>query len=397
MFHQLVSHNPDLARLVEKGYALGFDSGYLIVRDLPYLDAQGALQTGAIVSKYNSLDGDRIAPDDHQVFFAGSAPYNIDQTPVGNLGGGPTTLALSSDSADVVVQRSFSNKKIVNGAMVPYEDFFEKIGAYVAQICGPAIDRYGANPLTFRAVHHVEDSVFCFDDTLTSRAEITDLASHLKEDVIAIIGLGGTGAYVLDFLVRTPAKEIRSFDADLYHVHNGYRSPGRVRKSEFDKRKSRVYELRYKNFRRGLVFKNKFIDASSAAEFEGVTFAFVCVDKGTSRAGIIDLLIELKIPFIDVGMGLYRTGEPIDGIIRTTYFSSDNALAVLNENLVDTADDPNDIYKTNIQIGELNALNAAIAVLRFKQLRDFYFDQLPHAYNSLFSLGDMKILHHPNE
>lgn len=394
MFHQLVSHNPDLARLLEKGYALGFDSGYLIVRDIPYLDAAGALKTGAIVSKYTSVDGDRIAPDDHQILFAGSMPHNVDGTPVRNLGGGGHTLHLPN-SPDVVVERSFSNKKIENGTMVPYVDFFEKIENYVAQIAGPAIERFGANPLTFRAVHHVADSVFCFDDTLTSRAEITDLAGRLKEDVIAIIGLGGTGAYILDFMVRTPVKEIRGFDADVYHVHNGYRSPGRLRKAEFDKPKARVYELRYKNFRKGLHFRTKFIDASSAADLEGVTFAFVCVDKGTSRAGIMDLLGQMNIPFIDVGMGLFRTGEPIDGMVRTTYFPPDRASQIRDENLVATADDPDDIYKTNIQIGELNALNAAIAVLRFKQIRGFYFDESPDVYHSIFSLGNAKIQHHP--
>jgi hypothetical protein len=43
---------------------------------------------------------------------------------------------------------------------------------------------------------------------------------------------------------------------------------------------------------------------------EGVTFAFVCVDRGSARAGIFDLLISRGIPFIDVGMGLvdYRIG-----------------------------------------------------------------------------------------
>ena len=35
-------------------------------------------------------------------------------------------------------------------------------------------------------------------------------------------------------------------------------------------------------------------------------------------------------------------------------------------------DDPDDIYRRNVQISELNALNAAIAVVRYKQLIGFY-------------------------
>ena len=41
----------------------------------------------------------------------------------------------------------------------------------------------------------------------------------------------------------------------------------------------------------------KFIDDSCAADLDGVTFAFVCVDKGSSRSGIFDLLILLSISY----------------------------------------------------------------------------------------------------
>jgi hypothetical protein len=51
VFHQLVSHNDDLRRLVEKGYAVAIDGGYLVIRDIPYLDPLKALRTGAIVAK----------------------------------------------------------------------------------------------------------------------------------------------------------------------------------------------------------------------------------------------------------------------------------------------------------------------------------------------------------
>ena len=41
MSQTLVSRNDDLRRLVEKGYAVGFDSNYLIVRDIPYKAVDG--------------------------------------------------------------------------------------------------------------------------------------------------------------------------------------------------------------------------------------------------------------------------------------------------------------------------------------------------------------------
>ena len=387
MFQKLVNHNDDLRRLVEKGYAVAFDSNHLVVRDIPYLDSEGELQVGAIVAKLEFIDQERATQTDHQIYFAGSAPYGLDRKPIPNLGGGPTSVTLSEACSDVAVQRSFSNKPKVTGR---FADFFDKIESYVAIISGPAIEAYGVTPYTFRVVEHVPtDSVFKFHDTLTTRAEITDLASKFKDDVIAIIGLGGTGAHLLDFIAKTPVREIRAFDLDPFHVHNAFRSPGRLEPSELGKSKAEVYGRRYENFRKGLSVTPAFIDASCHDEMDGVTFAFVCVDKGSSRAGIFDLLISKGIPFIDVGMGLNRKRGPINGLLRTTYYSAEHGQEVRQKDLAPLTDYSDDIYRANIQISELNALNACLAVIRFKQLRGFYLEDIPY-YQLLIEVGDLK-------
>ena len=348
MYQKLVSHNEDIERLVEKGYAVAFDSNYLIIRDIPYLDSQRQLQIGAIVTKLVFIDNERVTQDDHQVFFAGSVPHNLDGTPIPNLAGGPTQLALSPASSDVVVQRSFSNKPRIGGK---FRDFFEKIESYVNIISGPAIELCKANPHTFRVVEEmVSDSVFKFHDTLTSRAEIADLSAKFKNDVIAVIGLGGTGVYVLDFLVKTPVREIRAFDRDPFHVHNAFRSPGRLETAEFGKTKAEVYHSRYDNFRTGISVEPKLIDSSCSDNLNGVTFAFVCVDKGSSRSGIFDLLISKGIPFIDVGMGLNRKNDSLNGMLRATYYSVEHGQKVREKGLAEEADSQNDLYRTNIKL-----------------------------------------------
>lgn len=234
------------------------------------------------------------------------------------------------------------------------------------------MEMYGANPLTFGVDSDTaSDSVFKFRDTLTSRAEIGDLASKFKEEVIAIIGLGGTGAYLLDFFVKTPVREIRAFDRDAFHVHNAFRSPGRLEESELGGSKAETYRSRYESFREGLIVSRKFVDRSSISDFVGVTFAFVCVDKGSARSEIFDLLIDLRIPFIDVGMGLKRNDAGLSGAVRATYFSAENATSVRNLQLAETSDKPDDIYRANVQIAELNALNASLAMIRYKQVRGF--------------------------
>jgi ThiF family len=385
LLQKLASHNDDIRRLIEKGYAVAVDSNCLIVRDVPYLDANRSLQLGAIVAKLEFIDQHRVTQSDHQVWFAGSVPHNLDGKPIGNLGGGPTQLQLSC--ADVVVQRSFSNKPRSGR----FADFFEKIESYVAIISGPAIELHGQSPYTFRQVEGQEpDSVFKYRDTLTSLAEISELSARFHNDVVAVIGLGGTGAYLLDLLVKTPVRAIRGFDRDALHVHNAFRSPGRLDDREIGLTKAAVYHSRYDNFRHGLSLHPKDIDRTSAEELDGVTFAFVCVDKGSSRAEIFDVLIAKGIPFIDVGVGLNRTQGALNGLIRCTYYPTEQAAAIRERNLAPLTDGPDDIYRTQIQIAELNALNACLAVIRFKQLRGFYVEELA-ANHLLFGIGDMKL------
>ena len=385
MFHELASHNEDINRLLEIGYAITEDHGYLVIRDIPYLDNNGVQQNGAIVTKLVDVDGKKVKQDDHQIFFAGSHPHHIDGTPITGLAGGVTQLPLTA-SPDVAVQRSFSNKPD-RGYFI---DFFEKVESYVGIISGPAVEKYGATPYTFRLVEETpSQSVFKFRDTLTSRAQIVDLSSKFADDIVAVIGLGGTGSYVLDFLVKTPVKQIRGFDLDDFHIHTAYRSPGRLQQTELGTKKAAVYQSRYENFREGLLLESRYIDAHSDENLRGVTFAFVCVDKGTSRAGIFDLLIANRIPFIDVGMGLNRKRGPINGILRATYYPAEDAERLRKMELADIADHPDDEYRVQIQISELNALNAALAVIKFKQIRGFYFEEQP--LNSLvLEVGDIK-------
>lgn len=389
MFRKLVSRNPDLGRLVERGYAIAFDSNCLVVRDIPYLDRHGALQSGAIVAKLVFIDEERVQQDDHQIYFAGVRPHQLDGSPILNLGGGETTIQLSNKCADVVVQRSFSNKPMPQGC---FPDFYAKIESYMSIISGPAIERYPtATPFTYRAVEAFEpDAIFKLQDTLTSRAQIGDLNAGFAGETVAVIGLGGTGAYLLDLLVKTPVPNIRAFDGDTYHVHTAFRSPGRFAKEELRTAKATVYGDRYENFRHGLTVEATYIDEATADRLDGVTFAFVCVDKGSSRAGIFDVLISRNIPFIDVGMGLSRKHGPIGGMLRATYYPVDEGAAMRDRKLADLSDAADDIYRSNIQIGELNALNACLAVIRYKQVRGLYQDTEGYRH-MLFGIDDLTI------
>lgn len=134
----------------------------------------------------------------------------------------------------------------------------------------------------------------------------------------------------------------------------------------------------------------KYVDESCIEDLKGVTFAFVCVDKGSSRKGIFDLLMKLNISFIDVGLGLNRKQHAINGTLRATYFEPSNAKKMRDWGLVELSDRPDDEYRVNVQIAELKALNACPAVVRYKQLKGFYLDE-NNFDHMLFKVNDIKV------
>lgn len=95
-------------------------------------------------------------------------------------------------------------------------------------------------------------------------------------------------------------------------------------------------------------------------------------------------------------MGLDKDTGLISGMLRTTYFSIEKNQNVLSKNLVPFENIPDDVYKTNIQISELNALNACFAIIRYKQLRGFYQDDSKY-FHSLFNIGGTNMLYENGE
>lgn len=391
MLFPLANRNPDIQKLLDRGYALRLDSNYLVVRDIPYLDVGGDLRWGAIVTTINDIDGTRVAPHDHQVFFAGGVPHGLNGKPIPFLGGGRASVPLAK--TDVVVERSFSNKPPQG-----LPDFFVKIEHYLTILSGPARHRFPeANPFTFNVDDDAgPESVFHFRDMLTSRALIGDLSAKFSGQVVAVIGLGGTGAYVLDFLVKTNVDKIRGFDPKPFHVHNAFRSPGQLMQNDLGKPKAEVYQRRYETFRSGIQLEAKAIDGTCEVDFAGVTFAFVCIDSGIARAEIFELLIRMGIPFVDVGMGLVRINGALAGMIRTNVLLPGQAEEVRSKNLIPLTDPPGDEYRTNIQIAELNAINASLAMLCFKQHCGFYAQAQP-AYHLLMDTTLPKLFVEPTE
>jgi len=124
-------------------------------------------------------------------------------------------------------------------------------------------------------------------------------------------------------------------------------------------------------------------------ELDQMSIVFVCVDKNSVRNMIVNYLVLVGIPCIDVGLGVETVDDKLRGAIRVTTVTK-----AKNDHFstrVFAEDSENNDYVTNIQIAELNSLNACLAVIKWKKLIGFYVDQ-EREHNSIFTIGTSKII-----
>jgi hypothetical protein len=370
MSARLIALSPDLKRLRDDGYDIVVRDGYLIMRDVPYVGSGRKVLRGALVSTLN-LAGDRTGPPDtHTIFFVGEFPCD-------QFGSAIEKIRLGAHSVNVAgmtTSHQFSAKPTPSGR---YADYHAKLTTYANILGGPA--RVLDSNVT-AATHPLiqpddQNSVFRYVDTASSRADIVAAGRKLELGKVGIIGLGGTGSYVLDLVAKTPVREIHLFDGDTLFQHNAFRSPGAASVAQLAERPPKVVYLEriYGEMRRGIVAHAESIRGDNLGLLAGLDFVFLCMEGGATRL-IVDRLEALDTPFVDVGMGLFLRNDAIGGLVRTTSSTSENRSASRIRIPMGDADEANE-YARNIQIADLNALNAAFAVIRWKKYFGFYLDE----------------------
>lgn len=209
---------------------------------------------------------------------------------------------------------------------------------------------------------------------------------------VAIVGAGGTGSYILDLVAKTPVREIHLFDGDKFLQHNAFRSPGAPGIEELQQapNKAAYFAARYAQQRRGIVAHEYYLNASNVGELQGMNFVFLALDKGTPKRLIIETLEALGIPFVDVGMGVTLVNESLLGVLRITTSTPAKREHVRQKQRIPFSDgDGNNDYDRNIQIADLNALNAALTVMKWKKLCGFYQDLESEHFSAYTIDGNM--------
>ena len=385
MSQQLVSHNPDLKRLRDDGYSVRIKSNHLVLDGIPYVNAAKELKFGTLISVLN-LSGERtIRPSDHVVYFIGDHPCNKAGVEIPQI---KHTTNNQSLGEGLDINHSFSNKPDAG-----YDDYHHKMSTYATIISGPA---EAIDPtVTARAfpviVDDDDESVFQYLDTSSSRAGIGAVSDKLRPLKIAIIGLGGTGSYVLDLVAKTPVQAIHIFDADRFSSHNAFRSPGAASVDELNARPQKVQYLkeRYSKMHKNIVANDCFINASNVERLTEMDFVFLCLDRAEEKHAIIERLEAASVPFVDVGMGVDLTDDMIGGTLRVTT-STAQKRGHLPSRVPLSDGVGNNEYTQNIQIADLNALNAALAVIKWKKVFGFYRD-FENEHHTLYTIDGNKL------
>lgn len=365
-----ISRSPDLQRLADEGYEVAVHGGWLRVDHVPYVDSSKKVRYGVLVAQLNLVGDVAAGPASHVAYFAGETPCDAEGRALTKIINGTR----AHDHGDgLITNHLFSSKPLGTGR---YPDYYELVTSYVAMLAGPAqaIDP-SATARTGTIIEPDGDSPFRYADTATSRAGIEAATHKLRLDRVAIVGLGGSGSYILDLVAKTPVREIHLFDGDLLLQHNAFRSPGAAALDDLSRRLKKVeyFAEVYSRMRDGIVAHPAFIDESSVEQLHGMEFVFLALDDGASKEVVVAKLDEWHVPFIDVGMGIAEDEGAIGGILRVT--ASTPAMPALGRNRIPLGKGgEHDDYAHNVQIADLNAFNAALAVIKWKKLCGFYRD-----------------------
>ena len=365
MSQELINRREDLQQLANDGYEVEVRSGYLILNRVPYVTSAREVKYGRLVSTF-SVEG---PPPDHTVYFAGEYPCDHQGEPIEALRNNSNRHEIAQG---LWVDHYFSAKPTGGN----YDDFHHKMTHYAQVLarCARRLDPTALATSGSLAIPDDPNDPFVFMETASSRAGIVRISEHLAQDKIGIIGLGGTGSYIFDFVCKTRVAEIHLFDSDQFQQHNAFRSPGTTTIDEIRARqpKTSLLASRYSSMRRrGIVDHGKSISQDNLHLLRGLDFVFVAIHDNKTRSWLLSGLRDIGVPFIDVGMGIERLDDKLLGIVRTSFdeYHQSNAASTGEEAEGDVAE-----YQRNVQIVELNALNAALAVIRWKKHRGFYVD-----------------------
>lgn len=221
MSRRPIARSIDLTRLQNEGYDLELrgGDGLLLVKDVPYVASDRVVRRGTLIVKLALAGEVTVKPADHVAYWSGLHPCHSDGRKITAF----ENSAPPQDMGDGV------RADFMFSAKADYRDYHHKVTTYVGRIEAEATKlEEGVTARTFPTIREIQgESVFKYADTASSRAGIGALNDRAAGKRIGIVGLGGTGSYILDLVAKTHVAEIHLFDKDVFSSHNAFRAPRR--------------------------------------------------------------------------------------------------------------------------------------------------------------------------
>ena len=395
-----IDHSPDLQALVDYGYALELRGAYLVVKNIPYLrTSSGELGKADLVTSLDLTRENRtIQPSDHTIWWTGGVPYYSD----GSSMEGDISCDKWETGRDLgeglTVFMQWSRKPLRAGKMRPYTDYCEKIQTYVDEVASYAdalhpgvleAARAGEDPVT------VGNTRFKYLNTSTYRYGLKGIELPIEDEVVAVIGVGGTGSYLVDILAKTNVKELHLFDDDILDQHSAFRLAGAAKIEEIGGTHTKVawHKRRYAAVRdKGVFIKEAKVGSDSKDLLQNFTTVFIAVDNLECRREIQRQCNEIGVFHVSVGLAVEIEGQEnnqLGGMVKVE--TGINLPPRLNKNSESHQVQPQ-VYG-NVQTAELNMLGAALAVVEWKAKVGIYRSERSQYDSVLFSATTGRILH----
>ena len=364
----------------EVGFEIRIEPDVVRAVQVPCLLANGVLGTCTIEKSYDPASmkpTNRIGDAAHAVRITTDIEgdgrvYHAD--------GNPMEHFLNGDG------KTWSNISIKKGTQTnPEEDKSARdlIHRYAKQIVG-AVAAVGYSETDFL----VRSGPFKIPNTFEARAAIGPVQNRIRDQRIGIIGLGGTGAYVLDLVAKTPVMEIHLLDPDEVDWHTFMRAPGAPTSEEIASRREEgvkkvdYYHTKYAPLREGIHPHAVQVDSPSMfgnfLSDHPIDFAFVCIDQRTEgdspRQDVVyHALSESAIPFIDSGVSMTVENHAVRGAVTTSAYNAGSwrwKTAIPNAKV-----EGNIPGYRNVQLPEVNALAASLAVMEWRRRTQQYVSE----------------------
>jgi len=377
--------SPHIEKLAKEYDVEIIQNRWLIVKRVPYLNKDLEIRYGIIASDIEMVGDDvKVNLSNHPIYFAGEQPYRIDGKKLN-----PNNSNRIELFPGFMVDFYFSYK-----LDRPYTDYYEKMSHYVHIFSKHAIRKDPSATYNIGSLVVVPDNLpFRYSDCNSLSPEGNILFEKFFGMKIGIIGLGGTGSYILDYISKTPVEEIHLIDGDYLHNKNAFRSPGATSIEDLKniQRKTDYFKKEYENIHKNIISHPEYIKPQNLNILDSLSFVFISIDKSNIKEIIIKHLETSKIGFIDVGMGIQIIDGAALGTIRTTLSTEEKREHIYEKQRIKFEENPNNEYSKLPQIAELNALNAAFAVIKWKKIIGFYHDR-ENEYHSQYLLPYNKIL-----